>query len=93
LDLEVRMAGEVATLLGHCGVSGGDRNAAGAVALREAGGDQVEAALLLEHARQSARALLESSHIWHRVQNVAALLLDVRTVDGEDVSRLCLRAS
>lgn len=93
LDLQVRMAGEVATRLAHCGVSGGDRNAAGAIALRETGGDQVEAALLLDHARRGARALLESSRIWHRVENVAAALLDVHTVDGDEVSRLCARVS
>ncbi len=92
VTLQVLMAGEVATVLAHCGHSGGDRDAAGAIALRETGGDQVEAALLLDHARRSARPLLESSRIWRQVESVAAALVEVRIVDGQDLRTLCSRA-
>ncbi|MBV9358452.1 MAG: sigma-70 family RNA polymerase sigma factor, partial [Chloroflexi bacterium] len=92
LELRVLMAGEMATLLGHCGLSGGDRDAAGAIALRETGGDQREAALLLDHASRAARTLLESPGVWRQVERVATALLEMRTVDGEDVRRMCSRA-
>jgi hypothetical protein len=87
------MAGEVATVLGRNGESGGDRDAAGAIALHETGGDRVEAALLLEHARRNARASLESSRIWRQVGRVAAALQDVGTINGDDVRGLCARPS
>jgi RNA polymerase sigma factor (sigma-70 family) len=93
LELQARMAGEVATLLGRNGVSGGDRDEAGVIALRETGGDQVEAALLLERAWRDARALLESSGTWRKVERVAAALLEVGTMDGDDVRKLCARAT
>jgi RNA polymerase sigma-70 factor (ECF subfamily) len=92
LDLQVRMAGEVATALGHAGVSGGDRDAAATIALRETGGDQVEAALLLDHARREAQRSLEVNHIWRQVERVAAVLQDAQAVDGDDVRRLCVRS-
>ena len=75
--------------VGDIGVSGGDRDEAGEIALRETGGDQVEAALLLEQAWSGARSLLESSRTWRQVERVAAALQQVRTVDGDDVRKLC----
>ena len=89
LELQVRMAGEIATLVGRAGLSGGDRDAAGEIALRETEGDQVEAALLLEHARRGARALLESGQIWAHVERLAAVLQSAGSVDGDEVRRLC----
>jgi RNA polymerase sigma-70 factor, ECF subfamily len=88
LELQARMAGEVATFLGRVGESGGDRDEAGEIALRETGGDQVEAALLLEQAWSGARSLLESSRTWRQVERVTAALQHVRTVDGDDVRKL-----
>jgi len=89
LELQARMAGEIATLVGRAGLSGGDRDAAGKIALRETGGDHFEAALLLEHARRGARELLESSQMWAHVEHLAAVLQTSSTVDGDDVRRLC----
>ncbi|MBV9896384.1 MAG: hypothetical protein JO020_19635 [Chloroflexi bacterium] len=88
LDPQATLALELATLVGHAGFSGGDRDAAGAVALRETGGDQVEAALLLEHARRGALELLESTRTWTRVERLAAVLQRASTVDGDEVRRL-----
>jgi hypothetical protein len=93
LTLQVLMAGEVATVLAQSGKSGGDRDAAGAIALRQTGGDQVEAALLLDHASRSARALLESRPVWRQVERVATNLVEVRTVDGQDLRTLCSHAA
>jgi hypothetical protein len=64
------------------------RDEAGAIALRETGGDQVEAALLREQAWSGARSLLESNRTWRQVERVAAALQQVRTVDGDDVRKL-----
>ncbi len=93
LELQARMAGEVAMFLGRIGVSGGDRDEAGEIAPRETGGDQVEAALLLEQAWSDARSLLESSRTWRQVERVAAALQQVRTVDGDHVRKLCSLAN
>jgi RNA polymerase sigma-70 factor (ECF subfamily) len=93
LELQVRMAGEVATLLGGCGQSSGDRDAAGTLALRATGGDQVEAALLLEHARRSAQGVLASSRTWRQVEDVAGRLQAVQTVDGDEVRSVCARTA
>jgi hypothetical protein len=82
------LTGEVATFLGRNGVSGGDRDEAGEIALRETGGDQLEAALLLEQAWSGAGSLLESSRTWRQVERVAAAFQQVRTVDGDDVRKL-----
>src|SRR5207248_2654018 len=89
LQLQVRMAGEIGTLLGHAGLSGGDRDAAGKIALRETGGDHVEAALLLEHAGRGARELLESSQLWAHVERLAAVLQTASTLEGDEVRRVC----
>ena len=58
------------------------------IALRETGGDRVEAALLLDQACRAARLALDSAHTWQQVERVAATLQAVHTIDGDDLHRL-----
>lgn len=64
-------------------------DAAGALAMEASDGDSAEAALLVDAAWRSARDTLEDERTWRRVQDVAEKLLAVRTLDGDDLRRLC----
>ena len=88
-ELQARVAGELATVLGRAGLSGGDRDAAGWIALHETTGDQVDAALVLDHSGRRAHELLEPSQVWAQVEHFAAVLQTASALDGDDLQRLC----
>jgi hypothetical protein len=84
--LRVRLAGEAATLVEYGRRAGGwdssDRSAAAALACQLTGGDEVEAALLVDAALAAACERLLEPAIWQRVRRVAAALLAARQLDG-----------
>jgi hypothetical protein len=88
--LRTLMAGEAATFLAdrRAPARSGDRAPAAALARHLTGGDDVEAALLLDQAWIAARERLAEERAWRLVQRVAGALLERSRLDGDDFRRL-----
>ena len=66
----------------------GDRAAAARVARAATGGDDVEAALFVSDALRAARERLTDPRVWSLVERVAARLIEVRALDGDEFRTL-----